>query len=205
MKAYLNKKDTPMKAVLELNKKFGKGYQGHLIMGPLDSVIDCEPFTLYEAAQGMKMAIDEINKSTGSHYELQKVMSITDEALRANKDRDFASAKVLHDIDSGTMKYTIPETYDYKHAEIDGKDEVLFTGRGTVLLTYFSWLDDKTPKAKECLKRYCEYLALHGGGPATPLFNSLLKMDKDSGADWIKATYGRYILDDGALIQYIFE
>ena len=164
MKSHLHKTDTPMEIILELNKKFGTGYQARMIMGPLNNTIDDQPFTLYEAAQGAQMALEEINKATGSHYELQKVMRITDGALRVNKDRDFASAKLLQDIESGSGKLAIPAQTDYSHKKVDGKDEIVFTGRGTVLFTYFSWYDDKLPKAKEALHRYCEYLALHGYG-----------------------------------------
>lgn len=204
MKAHV-RKQPQLVTILELNKRYGYGYQGRLIMdGVIDSVIDNEPYNLYEIASGMKAALDEINKATGYHYELHKVLRVTDEALKINKDKDLASAKIFRDIKCGNYEMTRPAQADYKTAEVDGEEQVLLSGRGVVKFVYFSWMDDKLPKAREGLLRYCEYLAMHGcGGGAKEIMSELDELDKDAGIDWIERTYARHVKDDAALMKYV--
>ncbi|WFD09967.1 hypothetical protein [Tepidibacter hydrothermalis] len=93
---------------------------------------------------------------------------------------------------------------DCKTAMVDGKEEVVFTGRGAMLLVYFSWIDDKMPKAYESLKRYCQYLASHGyGNGATKILSELERKSKDEGADWIKSSYDEFVKNDNGLINYV--
>lgn len=93
---------------------------------------------------------------------------------------------------------------DSKTVMIDGKEEVVLTGCGVMLLTYFSWTDDKIPKAYESLKRYCQYLASHGyGGGTTKILTELERKNKDEGADWIKSSYDNFVKDDYSLINYV--
>lgn len=93
---------------------------------------------------------------------------------------------------------------DCKTAMVDGEEEVVLTGRGVMLLTYFSWTDDKIPKAYESLKRYCQYLDSHGyGSGATKIMAELERKNKDEGADWIKSSYDNFVKNDYSLINYV--
>ena len=190
---------------LELNQKHGHGYQARLIMnGVIDSVIDDEPFTLDEAYSGAVFAIEEINKESGYNYDPYKVITIRGDAIEGNKRHDFTTARVARDIEQGRGELTTPFATDYTKKEIDGKEEICFTGRGAVLMTFFAWRDDKLPKAREALRRYCEYLAMHGyGGGTSAILAEIDGMDKDRGANWIKATYGKYVEDDLSLMRHV--
>jgi len=69
-----------------------------------------------------------------------------------------------------------------------------------------SWRGDKKPKAYEALRRYCQYLAMHGyGANASTILNDLEQMDNDRAAAWIKETYGRFIKDDRSLISHVLN
>ena len=87
---------------------------------------------------------------------------------------------------------------------VDGEEEFLLSGRGIVLVSYFSWLDDKNQKAREVMRRYCRYISAHGykGGSAKALAE-LDGLSKDDGMAWIRRTYARHVHDDAALIQFV--
>lgn len=195
-----------LETIFELNQRYGHGYQARMVMeGVFESVLDDEPYTLYDVGSGTAMALREIEKETGYHYEMHEVVRITDEALRVNKDTDLASARIFRDIESGGGEYA-RERHDVTTAMVDGKEEEVISARGVVLISYFSWLDDHMPKAREALHRYCEYLAMHGyGAGASEILENLLGMDKDNATKWIKETFGKYVNDDAAIIQYIMR
>ncbi len=139
-----------MELILELNQRYGYGYQAHLIMPPVDSILDVEPFTLYDAANGAKTVVDEINKATGSNYKLHEVLCITDEALRANKERDLASAKLWKEKRSGDHSSIAPSQEPMTRTMIiDGKEEVMLSARGLMLFSFYAWRDDRKPKVSE--------------------------------------------------------
>lgn len=190
---------------LELNKNFGHGYQARLVMdGIIDSTIDDEPYSLDECYSGATFAIEQINKETGYNYDPQKVIRVTDEALQANKRQDFISARIARDIDRGRGELAVPLQQDCMTKIIDGQEETVFTGRGVILMAFFSWLEERLPKAREALRRYCEYLALHGyGGCTAAILAEIDSMSKDRGADWIRASYGRFVEDDAAIIRIV--
>lgn len=192
-----------MEILLELNQKYGTGYQVHLLHGPVDSVMDVEPFTLYDAAQGAQIAVDEINKAMQTDYKLWECMKITDEALQANKSRDFASAQLFQDIKTGRHKLTQPKpTYDIMKRDVDGEEEILFTGRGVVLFCFLTWVDEKNAKSKLFLQRYCNLIAMRGYGKgASEILAEVLAMGKDEGVDWVRDTYDKYIHDDMEAMQ----
>lgn len=196
-----------MEILLELNQKYGTGYQVHLLHGPVDSVMDVEPFTLYDAAQGAQIAVDEINKAMQTEYKLWECMKITDEALQANKSRDFASAQFLRDIKSGAYKLVRPNPRpDVMKQEVDGEEEILFTARGVVLMAFLLWVDEKNAKSKLFLQRYCNLIAMRGYGKgASKILAEVLAMGKDEGVEWVRDTYDKYIRDDMEAIQIMQE
>lgn len=94
---------------------------------------------------------------------------------------------------------------DFQTKTVNDEDDVYLTGRGVVLMTYFAWMDEKLPKAREILRRYCKYLGAHGyGANAAGIIRKLDTLDKDAGAEWIKDTYGRYVKEEVTLFPYLF-
>ena len=92
---------------------------------------------------------------------------------------------------------------DYTKKMINGKEEILLTGRGIILFAFLSWRYDKMPKAKLALQKYCEYLAMHRYGKSSKdIFRELESMNSDNGVEWIKATYGMYVSNDIDVVNY---
>lgn len=195
-----------MEIILELNRRFGRGYQIHLIHGPTDKTYDAEPLTLYEAGAYVGTLLEEMNQAFGTDYKPYQVLHTTAEGLEVNAKSDLASARMLYDIKNERYEYSTPATADFKKAVIDGEEQYLLSGRGTVLTTYFCWQDDGNQKAKEAMLRYCQYIAAHGfKGGATRAFDELERRDKDHAVDWIRQTYARHVHDDAALIRFVLN
>ena len=194
-----------LETVIGLNKKHGHGFQARMILNGHESVLDSEPLTFDEAFAGAAAAIEQINAECGYDYEPHKVVRIADDGLRANRHRDFTAARVLRDIEQGKGELTTPPAgHGFCRKTVDGEEEIMFTGRGVVLTVYLAWRDDSLPKAREAFRRYCEYLAKRKyGGSTTDIFDEVRRMGKDRAVDWIRATYGKYVTDDAALIGYI--
>lgn len=145
--------------------------------------MDESPFTIYEAAQGAQITVDEINKVTGSNYILSEVLRLDGEAIKANKEMDLTSAKIARDIKSGAGKYVEERVYYSDHSIEDDEDNALITGRGAIVFIFLTWVDDKLPKAKEIMEKYCRLISMRGyGGGASKLLDKVLEMNKDEGA-----------------------
>ncbi|NCE63599.1 hypothetical protein D1159_03155 [Pseudoflavonifractor sp. 524-17] len=194
-----------MEIYMELNRRHGRGFQLRVVYGPMNKVYDKEPWTMYEAGAAAGTLLEILNKELGASYQTHQVLRVTQEALEVNsKAGDFAAVRMMHDINSGEYELSTPDTTDCTKVVIDGKEEIAFTGRGTVLITYFTWLDDKNQKAREALQRYCEYIAAHGfKGGATKALAELDSLNKDHAVEWIRKTYARHVHDDEALIQFV--
>lgn len=194
-----------MEAIIELNKKYGIGYQARLRMGLLDSTINDKPFSLYEVVNGLKVAIEEINKAQNTDYKLYEIMKITDEALRVNKSNDLASAKILKDIEAGTGELAIAVSQtDFHKQVIDGEEEFLMTARGVLLFSYFLWIDEKNEKAGNTIKKYCEHLAMKGySAGKSQIWRELKQKNKDQAVEWLENTYDLYIDDDNLIIKWL--
>lgn len=193
-----------MKIILEKNKKFGRGYQVHLLHGPVDSVMDLEPYTLYDATQGAQVTVDEINKRTGTEYKLHEVLHIDGEAIEANKDTDLASARFARDIQTGKREYVTEEieTRDFCWHEIDGKKELMLSGRGVMLYAWLGWSDEKNAKSRELLRQYCNLLAMRGYGKgASKILEEALRQGKEEGLAWVRETYGKYIRNGSEIMD----
>ena len=95
---------------------------------------------------------------------------------------------------------------DYTTKIIDSKEEMLLSGRGAILFTFYSWRNDKMPLAKSALQKYCEYLALRRYGKSSKeILRELESMDQDNGAEWIKTTYEMYVGNDADLVNYVMN
>lgn len=193
-----------MKIILERNKNYGRGYQVHLLHGPVDSVMDLEPYTLYDATQGAQVTVDEINKRTGTSYKLHEVLHINGEAIEANKDTDLASARFARDIQTGNREYVTEEieTRDFCWHEIDGKKELMLSGRGVMLFAWLGWSDEKNAKSRELLRQYCNLLAMRGYGKgASKILEEALRQGKEEGLAWVRETYGKYIRNSNEIMD----
>ena len=188
-----------MQIKIELNQKFGKGYQVRIIHGPINQVYDKEPMNLNEAAQCAAVALDVFKNDLGETFNPDEVISITDEALEVNRKHDIASAQFFKDIRSGAFKYCQPAPVpDVTKGE---DDEMLLSARGVLLFSYLTWIEEKTEPAKKFMLRYCQLLASRGYGKgATQIFREMNAMDKNSGCAWIRQTYKEYTHNDKEVI-----
>ena len=191
-----------MKITLELNRKFGHGYQVHMVHGPVDSVFDEEPLSITDAGGHVAWMVEEMNKTLGSNFKPHEVLSVEHEALVANKE-DFVSRRLLKDIETGSYDLTKPpEQVDYR---IDENGETLLSERGILLFAYTSWFDEgkKDDKGKQFLRSYCRLLAFKGyGGGAESIFSTLQGIDVKDGIAWCKKTYAKYV-SDGEMMRLL--
>lgn len=82
-----------MKAIIELNEKYGYGYQARMIIGGLEGVIDGHPAKLADILTGIQDALNEINEREGKQYDLNEVIGIEKDALEINAIYDPFSAE----------------------------------------------------------------------------------------------------------------
>ena len=193
-----------MRINLEKNEKYGEGYQAHIIEEntadghTLDKIVDTEPFSLYEIVQHMDAMLKRLGKELRTAYDLQKVLWIDQEAVKANAFRDVASARMYREIKNGTDRY-VPVI-----EEIDGEEYV--TATDAVCFAHFCWKEDKDENVHAVLIRFCQYLAMHGyksgAGKAQQDYEAL---DDQGAIDWIHASHDRYVEDDEAMAAYVFE
>lgn len=98
------------------------------------------------------------------------------------------------------------ERPDVTEMMVDGKLETMLSARGLVLFHLYAWKVDGNEKARNGIRRYCEYVTMHGyRGGAEKAFAELADMDKVCGIAWIKRTFAKYIQDQKALIQYMMN
>lgn len=98
------------------------------------------------------------------------------------------------------------DTPDVQEMIFDGKSEVMLSARGMVLFHLSAWKVDGNEKAHNGLRRYCEYITMHGyQGGASAAIAALDGMDKPQGIAWVKRTFARYVQDQRALIQYMMN
>lgn len=193
-----------MEIRFEFNQRHGQGFQLRLVRGPMNKVYDEEPMNLYQAGAYAATLLEMVNKELSADYKPEQVFRVPGEALEANAGTDFAAARMLQDIKSGTFDLSVPAGPDVREMMVDGRKELMLSGRGVVLFYYSAWKEDGNGKALDGLRRYCEYIAAHGcrGGAAKTLAE-LKRMDKDDAAAWIRRTYARHVQDDESLMQYV--
>lgn len=193
-----------MEIRFEINQRHGRGFQLRLVHGPVNKVYDQEPMNLYQAGACASKLLDELNQELRTDFKPQQVFCVPGEALEANAGTDFAAARMLQDIKSGTFDLSVPAGPDVKEMLVNGKKELMLSGRGVVLFYYSAWKADGNEKALDGLRRYCEYISAHGHrGGATKTLAELKSMSKDDAMAWIRRTYARHVHDDEALMQYV--
>lgn len=98
------------------------------------------------------------------------------------------------------------EKPDKKEMMLDGKPETMLSARGVVLFHLSAWKVDGNEKAHNGLRRYCEYITIHGyQGGASAALSELDGLDKAGSVAWVKRTFARYVQDQAALIQYMMN
>lgn len=193
-----------MEIRFEINQRHGRGFQLRLAHGPVNKIYDQEPMNLYQAGACASKLLDELNQELGTDFKPQQIFRVPGEALEANAGTDFAAARMLQDIKSGTFDLSVPAGPDVKEMLVGGKKELMLSGRGVVLFYYSAWKEGGNEKALEGLRRYCEYISAHGfRGGTTKALAELKSMGKDDAAAWIRRTYARHVHDDEALMQYV--
>lgn len=196
-----------MEIYMELNQRFGRGFQLRVLHGPMDKVYDTEPWTMSEAGAHAGLLLEMINKELGTKYQPHQVLRVTNEAMEVNaKYGDFSSARMLQDIQSKKFELSTPFTQDFRKDVIDGEEQILLTGRGVVIFSCFTWKKENNQKAKEAMRRYCEYIAVHGfKGGAKKALAEVERLEDAAAVEWIRKTYARHVHDDKGLIQYVME
>lgn len=195
-----------MQVTLEKNLRHGRGFQIHYTDGPLDKTFDDDPLDFYSAVSLAGELVRAANTERGTNYNPGKVIRADKGALASNAKSDFGAARILQDIQSGAFDLSTPGGVDVGKAVIDGREEVVLSGRGVVRLLLSAWKTDKNERAREGLRRYCEYICLHGcrGGAA----KALAKLDglsREDAITWIKKTYARFVRDDADLVRYVLR
>ena len=98
------------------------------------------------------------------------------------------------------------EKPDIQEMMVDGKPETMLSARGVVLFHLSAWKVDKNKKAHNGLRRYCEYITMHGyQGGASATLTELDSMGKESGIAWIKRTFDKYVKNQIAMLKYIMS
>ena len=88
---------------------------------------------------------------------------------------------------------------------IDEKSEYVKAGCAILVLVYRSWVGESgSERDIRVLRRYAQYLAMHGygGGIAKILAEFLWKCDRDA-LRWIITTYDKYVTDDRAMVAWV--
>ena len=71
---------------------------------------------------------------------------------------------------------------DVREMTLDGKPEMMLSARGVVLMCLSSWKLDGNEKAHDVLRRYCEYISIHGyRGGASKALTKLDGLGKSAG------------------------
>lgn len=191
---------------IEANRKQGRGFQIHLMDGPLDKLFDETALDLHSAIACAGELLELLNRELGTAHKLEDVLVIAGDGLEERARGDINAARMLEDIRSKQFALSLPAMADMKKTVIDGEEQYLLSGRGVVLTLLFCWRDDKNQKAREGLRRYCEYICAHGRkGGATGALLELDGLELEEATAWIKRTYARHVQDDAALIGYVMR
>lgn len=186
-----------MQIQLEFNQRLGEGFQIRVMDGPLCEVYDEEPLTLPEAVRCVKECVDDMNRELGTDYKVKNVLVTSKDALESNAKTDITAARILRDALSRPAQ-------DVREAVVDGEKQPVISGRGVILMAWAAWKDDGMPKAKDALRRYCEYISAHGyRGGASKAMEALCSMEMNAGARWIKRTFAQHVRDEVTMVRYV--
>lgn len=75
---------------------------------------------------------------------------------------------------------------------------------GIILMTLHGWRIDHKEPCREALRRYCQYLAMHGYGAGfKAIWEHLAGMGNPEAARWIENTFQRFVADPVAAVEYV--
>lgn len=95
---------------------------------------------------------------------------------------------------------------DVQTIMLDDKPETMLSARGVLLFYLSSWKIDKNEIAHNGLRKYCEYLAMHGYGQgAEKILHDLDGMNRAAGIVWVKSTFAKYVQDQWDVMQYVLQ
>lgn len=91
-----------------------------------------------------------------------------------------------------------------KEIIIGGKKKLILCPLGVLALFFNGWREHGSLKMHNGLRRYCEYICMHGyRGGATKALAELDSFSRSEAIKWIGRTYSRYIKDEYAMLDYI--
>lgn len=165
---------------IEPNRRFGYGFQIRATEGPAFEVYDDEPLTMLEAMQ----TLDEVMGREPSKVTVHPVDA--------------------QGVPSGQEVVVFQPGRDVQEAVVDGEKQPVVSVKGVILLAWATWKKDGSEQSRDVMRRYCEYISLHGyRGGASKAMAELEAMSFNHGAKWIKRTFARYIRDGVALMRYV--
>lgn len=169
-----------MQIRIELNRRFGYGFQIRITEGTTCEVYDDEPLTMLEAMQTMDEVMGrEPNKVT------------------------------VHPVDpqgapSGPEVVVFQSKPDVREAAAASKKEPVVSARGVILTAWAAWKKSGSEQSRDVMRRYCEYISTHGyRGGASRAMAELEAMSLNHGAEWIKQTFARCVRDGVALMRCV--
>lgn len=86
----------------------------------------------------------------------------------------------------------------------DGKKKLVLSPVGMVIFYLNAWRAHGSRKAYDGLRRYCEYICLHGyRGGASKALAEMESLKAHDAAVWIGRTHSRHVKDDSAMLGYV--
>lgn len=87
---------------------------------------------------------------------------------------------------------------------IDGKKKLVLCPLGVLAFFLNGWREHGSQKSHDGLRRYCEYISMHGHrGGATKALAELDGLSLSDAAAWMGRTYSRYVKDRHAMLGYV--
>lgn len=91
-----------------------------------------------------------------------------------------------------------------KEVIADGKKKLVLCPLGVLAVFLKGWREHGSQELHDGLRRYCEYICMHGyRGGATKALAEFDGLDMDGAVAWIGRTYNRYVKDGFAMLGYI--
>ena len=180
-----------MRITLELNGRFKTGYQIHTTSSiedgdpvDFDDTYDVKPYPLWKARMMAVKSLELYNERFGTDYQLQDVLATTMEGVRVNSRVDLDSARTFKAVREALENESIHEEDTYAG---DLYEEAKAEAIEYLTMTFAEWNETLGKDAEYELKRFCEYISMHGtSGKAQKLFYDLTGMPVEEGCNWIE-------------------
>lgn len=90
-----------------------------------------------------------------------------------------------------------------EHTKIINREHHVSTV-GVILMALHGWQIEHKEPCREALRRYCQYLAMHGyGAGSTAIWAHLAGLNNQGATRWIKSTFSRFVVDPVAAVEYV--